>query len=1342
MKTDALGDNGCSGQVVSEAYVRSHRLDTIRVDKPAKLRLADGRVVGAMNTMARVKHWIGDHISEDWFWVTSLLGYDLIVGQPWLELHDPQTSWAKRTFTFNSDYCIGNCLSHGLPVILTCHKDGHSSVSTVSPQPDNDVEVISAYAAVAMMRNHPEDAYWVFPEHWEALDASNDLYTTFVNVFAADATSVTPQDFEKFHSKLNTRNYSEEELKRKVPKAFHHILDLWDPKEAAELPPNRPGIDHEIRLIDGATPPHKRPYGGSREEMEAIRAYVYKELKKGYVKESSSPYAAPLLVVRKPGGGLRICVDYRQLNALTIKNRNIPPNIRETLARFNKVRIFSKFDIVAAFNKILVKEGDREKTAFLTRFGLFEYVVMPFGLCNAPGTFQRYINSALRDYLDDFCSAYLDDVIVYSEREEDHEEHCLKVLTKLRKAGLYLDINKCEFSVRKVKYLGLILTTEGLQMDPDKVKAVLDWKDLRTVKDVQAFIGFANFYRRFIYKFSTIVAPLLNVVKETTTGNKITFDGPARTAFERLKQAFTEAPVLVHFDPELKTYVETDASDWIVSGIMSQMHDGVLKPVAYFSMKMKPAETNYPIYDKELLAIIKAFEEWKPELAGTADPIEIFSDHKALEYFMTTKQLNRRQARWAEFLSEFNFIIKYRPGKQGTKPDSLTRRPGDIPDGIDDDRLQHQMQTVIKPHQVEIKSKLDGGSRCAIHLAHILLDELEMEVTDLAVAIYLLSEEDDVSEETLEELLAPALLEEDEEPDMDNPDRERRSPGPEVSMDDPQVVAKDGDIVSRIRTATKNDDTLQRIIDSMKKGHRRIPYELFKQGIRLELGNCRYEDGLLYVKRKIFVPYDDALRTELVRTHHESLPAGHGGKHATFARLSRHYFWPFSTDAVARYVRNCYTCLRSKPYKEGKSGLLNPLPIPNTYWTSISVDFVTPLPECKFYDRTYKHLMVVVDRLSKKKKFVPLTSLEVDAVVQGFIEHIWREEGYPVEIVSDRGTQFVAHFWKRLCERIGTHPKLSTTAHPETDGQTEIANAAVKQYLRAYVHYSQKDWAKFLPFAEFQANSDRSQSSGLAPFEATKGYLPRSGLEPSTAIPQAGWKATRDIKAADQLIDRIKNLQEFLKWNLAWAQEKMKQQADSSRHPAPAFQVGDWVMLDARNIKTEKQSRGLDQKNVGPYRIVRNIDNKAYELDLKGDLRGIFPVFHPWLLHLDPRDPLPEQRRKPQGPVNVDDDGTPVYEVEEILDSRIDARALDRHAGQRKKGLLYYLVKWEGWEKPTWQPYNDLVGCEESVYQYHQRNPNAVGPHRTFKYLPAQHEELALLFLSSCQAGTCGNRDY
>ena len=251
---------------------------------------------------------------------------------------------------------------------------------------------------------------------------------------------------------------------------------------------------------------------------------------------------------------------------------------------------------------------------------------MPFGLCNAPGTFQGYINESLREYLDVFCTAYLDDVLIYSAREKDHADHVLQVLKRLHQRGLQVDIDKCEFNTRRVKYLGMIVTTDGIEMDTKKVDAIQKWEAPSTVKDVQAFLGFTNFYHCFIPDFSRTVKPLNELTKgtqyTTKSGNKkikygvFEWTTACQQAFKDLKHAFTTALVLAHYDSSLETWVETNASDFVVVGVLSQKHGEVLKPVAYFSKKMTPAECNYMIYDKELLAIVKSFETWRLELAN------------------------------------------------------------------------------------------------------------------------------------------------------------------------------------------------------------------------------------------------------------------------------------------------------------------------------------------------------------------------------------------------------------------------------------------------------------------------------------------------------------------------------------------------------------------------------------------------------------------------------------------------------------------------------------------------------------------------------------------------------
>jgi hypothetical protein len=322
---------------------------------------------------------------------------------------------------------------------------------------------------------------------------------------------------------------------------------------------------------------------------------------------------------------------------------------------------------------------------------------MPFGLTNAPASFQHFINDALRPFLDRFATAYLDDILIYSETLEEHKDHVRQILQRLTEHGLHLKPEKCEFFKDEVKYLGLIIGREGIKMDPEKMKTVRDWPTPENLHDVRSFLGFANFYRRFIRAYSAIVRPLTALTRKEVRWRW----GPEeQEAFDTLKEAFSSGPILQRFDYDKDIILETDASDYVSAGVLSQYgDDGLLHPVAFYSKKHSPAESNYEIYDKELMAIVRCFEEWRAELQSAINPIQVLTDHKNLEYFMSNKLLNRRQARWAQFLSQFNFQIVYRPGKAGAKPDALTRRSGDLPkEG--DEHENFNVSTVIKPHQI------------------------------------------------------------------------------------------------------------------------------------------------------------------------------------------------------------------------------------------------------------------------------------------------------------------------------------------------------------------------------------------------------------------------------------------------------------------------------------------------------------------------------------------------------------------------------------------------------------------------------------------------------------------
>ena len=482
-----------------------------------------------------------------------------------------------------------------------------------------------------------------------------------------------------------------------IPEQYKDFQDVFQKKNADMLPEHRP-YDCAIDLEDGAQPPFGPIYNLSQTELAELRKYIDENLAKNFIRHSKSPAGAPILFVKKKDGSLRMCVDYRGLNKVTKKNRYPLPLISGLLDQLGRARIFTKIDLRGAYNLVRIKEGDEWKTAFRTRYGHFEYNVMPFGLTNAPAVFQHMMNDIFREYLDDFVVIYLDDILIFSKNEEEHEKHVQLVLKKLRERGLYAKLEKCLFHQTEMEFLGFVATTEGLKMDSKKVEAIVSWKVPKTVRDVQCFLGFANFYRIFIKNYSQVAAPLTRL----TCKDKLEWGPEAEQAFQALKTAFTTAPILVHPDFAKAFYLETDASDFALGAVLSQIGvDGKLHPVAFYSRKFSAAEINYEIHDKELLAIVDSFQEWRHFLEGAAHPVTVYTDHKNLEYFMTARVLNRRQARWNMSLSRFDFVINYRPGKQQGLSDALSRRSYLAP-RAGEAAFDQQCTTMLKPEQFRI----------------------------------------------------------------------------------------------------------------------------------------------------------------------------------------------------------------------------------------------------------------------------------------------------------------------------------------------------------------------------------------------------------------------------------------------------------------------------------------------------------------------------------------------------------------------------------------------------------------------------------------------------------------
>jgi len=449
-------------------------------------------------------------------------------------------------------------------------------------------------------------------------------------------------------------------------------VDVFSKTKAETLAPHRP-IDHAIDLEPGFKIPYGQIYNLSEVELRTLKAYIETNLSNGFIQRSSSSAAAPILFAKKQDGGLQLCVDYQALNSVTVKNRYPLPHISEMLDRMRGARIFTKLDLRNAYHLIRIKEGDKYKTAFQARYGQFKYRVMPFGLTNVPATFQAYIDNCLRPYIDDFAVCYLDDILIYSTNEKEHEDHVKKVLERLRQFGLYCKAEKCQFGASEIGFLGFIISSDGIGMESDRISTIEDWPTPKSIRDVQVLLGFTNFYRRFIRKYAKVTAPISDLLKKSTS--KWEWTRKAELAFRKLKKAFTEAPIHQHFDPAKPIILQTDASSFAIAGILNQYDGfGILRPVNFYSRKCSPAEQNYDTYDRELLAIVETLRQWRHYLEGANHKILIQCDHKNLEYFQTSKVLSRTQARWAEILSSYDFVIQHLEGKKNPA-DGPSRRP-------------------------------------------------------------------------------------------------------------------------------------------------------------------------------------------------------------------------------------------------------------------------------------------------------------------------------------------------------------------------------------------------------------------------------------------------------------------------------------------------------------------------------------------------------------------------------------------------------------------------------------------------------------------------------------------
>jgi hypothetical protein len=868
----------------------------------------------------------------------------------------------------------------------------------------------------------------------------------------------------------------------------------------------------------------------------------------GYIIPSESPYSSPILFVKKKDGSFRLCVDFRALNLITIKDSYPLPNVQDLLDRLAAAFIFSKLDLKSGYWQLRMDPDCEELTAFATKYGLFQWRVLPFGLANAPAAFQRLMYNLFKKL--PFVVVFLDDLLIFSNSLAEHAQHLRQVFDILIANNLVLNKNKCVFNEEQVLFLGHVVSHGRIAIDPAKTAAVREFPTPTDRVSLQRFLGLANYVRRFIKDYAHVTVPLTDLLQQDKSlpdgiSTPWKWGAAEEEAFTTLKDRICSAAALAIPDPNQGYTLHTDASTKAIGAQLSQQG----RVIAYESRKLIKAEQNYSTRDLEVLAIVHACKVFRPYILG-APSVQVLTDHKPLEYVNTQATTPARWVRWVEYLQEYNLHFNYIKGSKNLAADALSRMHGDNfppPDS----------PTATDNHDARPSSTLVTSSAATFTTddSNTLCESLQEFICRLATN-YMATDDEP------ETVLAAAAT---------------------TFISSPQ-----SDLLQRCAEAYAHDKVLARFIKDLQlKGKK----SQFARRFTLR-------DGLLYLfgTIRLVVPTPE-LRLEVFEEAH--LSSGHAAFERLFPLVHRHYYWPKLAEDLKSWTRSCHGCQTSKAASTSKVGLVLPTDIPEERGEQLSMDFVTGLPRTA---AGHDAILVVVDRLTKRVRLIP-TAATCDApeAARLFFRHVFPVFGLPQAIMSDRDSRFLSLFWKTLFSALGTKLNFTTAYHPQADGQTERMNRTMQQVLRVLVKDENK-WDDLLPFVEFTMNATPSSTTGMSPFFADTGREPRSALALATTRP-GDEKHSTTAQEIDAIVKRLRD-------RMLWAQTLYVEQANKGRMACP-FQEGEEVLLHIGSIILPGNPNSkLKPIWIGPFTISKIIGDSTVRLVLPAELDGHHNVFN------------------------------------------------------------------------------------------------------------------------------------
>ena len=905
------------------------------------------------------------------------------------------------------------------------------------------------------------------------------------------------------------------------------------------------------------------------------RARVVDDIAQDYYRQgatqlSTSAFNAPVVLAKKPDGTWRFCVDYRELNAVTKRDAYQFPHMPDIFESLAGSKYFSTIDLAAGFHQIPLHPDDRHYTAFSTLSGHWEFTRVPYGLTNSPPWMQRAISHALRGLEWSICVVWIDDIIIHSKTAEQHIEDLHAVMHALQVSGFSVRLRKCHFGMTKIKYLGHIISADGIAKSPDNIKDIAEAQPPKTVKELQRVLGLFNYYRRFVHQFAALARPLTRFLRgNPKASTPIHLDQNDMRSFATLRAELIKPDVILAYPDFSKEFIiETDASQHHIGAILSQRDDkNVERPIAFWSQTLTERQSHWSAYKRELFALLSACKEWRRYLQVR----QVFTarfDQRSLLWILKATKDEPMLAGWVMQLQEYGIDLQYQPGEKHQHVDALTKGP------INRNPYRHGGESTVAeppvPGALPMRQDFHGANlrRLQLYPQH--------------VNAFAYQRED-----------RPAFLPTDV--------RQRLQAGLHLLHVADKFNLKD------LARAQRDDAECKPYIDYLE--NQQLPAGLDETKLRTFLGHAelleiRGEDGVLYhtssrgpvlgTRSQRVAPLQ--MRPILMRAYHDDPTAGHFSFDKAFPSLANDWWWPGMLTQFRKHCKSCHVCgARNRPRDltdtTGLPGQLVNFPPLDRPMQRVAMDILGPFVEVD----GYHYVLVITDHFSRFVWTHKLKTQSAREIAAHYLKTFQSLAILPSIILTDRGSGFDKALARAIAEAWAIDKRATSAYHPQCNGMPERFNQTLAAMLAKLLGNRQEDWTSLLHPLSFAYNSAHHPSIGMAPVTALYGLAPTSPLvatlgrettEPGYASPSL---------AQDERAARLKEIWQFVQQFDRRTKERQKKAYDAKHDVDTKYALGDKVWLWTPHIgrarKVKGYARKLASRWAGPYTIVEAHSN-------------------------------------------------------------------------------------------------------------------------------------------------------